>query len=125
MRRVEGLVCLAIILVATAGAARADEHVYVRAGDAHEWATTQAPLPEFTIGAYAAKLMRRAPPVAAAAAAEQQSPLPQAPPQAPPQPPAVQPALAYQAAAPLPLTLDTTRARVAALYLRRTFTVGA
>ena len=94
MRRVWFLV----VLTATADA---DEHVYLRAGDGFDWAVRAAPLPEATLGARAARLFTAAP-----------------------APPAAEGTLAYQAPAPLPLSLDTRRSRVAALFLHRSFTVG-
>jgi len=93
---------LVVTWMVPVGDLRADEHVYVRSGDAHEWAVREAPLPEVTFGAVAARIFERRP--AAAEAAE---------------PPAYRPPVT------LPVALDTSHARVAALLLHRSFTVGS
>jgi len=86
--------CLALVM---AGAAHAEEHVYVRDASGAEWAATTGPLPEVELGAWAARLFN------------------------PARAPSVEPELVWR---PAPVVLETGHARVAALHLRIPFEVG-
>lgn len=93
--------CLWVALLLSASQAHADRYAYVRVGDPVEITVVSAPLPEVTFGRFAARVLRGAGEVYA--------------PTEFPQPVRV---------APLPLTIDTTRNRVAAMRIRRTFEIG-